>query len=279
MVRARLSSGTNAVEPQLLVLAGLGALLMGITLGVFGAGGSILTVPILTFLLAYPPVSASHYSLLIVGVVSTAGVALQWTKGSLQLKETAAFALSAMAGMLLVKTVVLPSLPTVISAGTFSVTLNQLILAVFALFMILAAGSMIFVKVKDERRSTRRGARENILFFVTGFFTGGVSGFVGAGGGFLIVPALVFLGGLPVKEASRASLFIIALNSLWGFVVGTRNWAEIPFPPLLLVIAFALVGMFLGIWIQERIQAGKLKTAFGSFVLVMGIYILIRSGR
>jgi uncharacterized membrane protein YfcA len=184
-----------------------------------------------------------------------------------------------MIGMFLVKKWLLPSLPPVIYKGNnFSFTLNQLILAVFAVLMILAAGSMIFVKISDEKQKARSGTRETILLGSTGIFTGAVSGFVGAGGGFLIVPALVFLGGLPVKEASRASLFVIALNSLWGFVVGTPLWSAIPFSPLLLVIGFALVGMVVGLWVQTRMHADRLKTAFGWFVLIMGIYILIRSG-
>lgn len=267
------------MEPQLIALGGLGALLMGITLGVFGAGGSILTVPILTFLLAYPPVLATHYSLLIVGVVSAAGVALQWGKGGLRLGGTAKFALPAMVGMLAVKKWLLPSLPPVLLAGSeFSLTLNQFILAAFAILMILAAGSMIFVKIPEAGPDAARGNKETILLGVTGFFTGGISGFVGAGGGFLIVPALVFLGGFPVKEASRASLVVIALNSLWGFLVGTKDWAAIPFSVLLLVGATALVGMFVGLGAQERLPADRLKKAFGYFVLAMGIYVLSRSG-
>lgn len=267
------------MEPHLLILGGFGALLMGITLGVFGAGGSILTVPILTFLLAYPPVLASHYSLFVVGVVSAAGVALHSRKGTLQISHAAKFAVPAMLGMLLVKKWLLPALPAVLFEGSvFSLTLNQFVLGAFAVFMILAAGSMIFVKLENEKPEARSGVGGTILLSGTGILIGGVSGFVGAGGGFLIVPALVFLGGLPMKEASRASLFVIALNSLWGFVVGTQNWASIPFLPLLLVTVFSLAGLFLGLWIQERVHANRLKTGFGWFVLFMGIYVLIRSG-
>lgn len=251
---------------------------MGITLGTFGAGGSILTVPLLTFLLAYPPALASHYSLFIVGSVSFAGVVKQWSSGNFRLAGALKFAVPAMAGMFLVKKFILPAIPPVVSVGASqSITVDQLILGVFAVFMILAAGSMMFVKISNEQREHSGAMGEAMLLGGTGIVTGVVSGFVGAGGGFLIVPALVFLGGFPVKEASRASLLVIAINSIWGFVVGTPAWSAIPFFALLAIIAFALVGMLAGIWLQERVHADRLKPAFGAFVLGMGIYILIRS--
>lgn len=251
---------------------------MGITLGVFGAGGSILTVPLLTFLFAYPPTLASHYSLLVVGVVSAAGVALQWFSGKFELKRAAEFAVPAMLGMFLVKKFLLPSLPPQFAVAGFSFTRDQLILGSFALVMMLAAGSMIFVKIGEEKRETSGGMKKVLLLGTVGILTGAVSGFVGAGGGFLIVPALVFLNGLPVKDASRASLLVIALNSLWGFFVGTQSWDSIPYLPLLLVIGFALFGMFVGSRIQDRLPSGRLKPAFGWFVLLMGAYILVRAG-
>lgn len=279
MVRACVCAGEDAVESQLVIIAALGALLMGITLGVFGAGGSILTVPILTFILSYPPVQATHYSLFVVGVVSAVGVALNWKSSSFETKKIVKFALPAMAGMYLVKKLLLPSLPLNFEIlGGLSITLNQLILGSFAIFMILAAGSMIFVNPAHESHGNRSEPSNSIFLIASGVSIGGVSGFVGAGGGFLIVPALVFLSGFPMKEASRASLFVIALNSLWGFVVGTKNWYSVPFPSLLLVIFLALVGMFLGLKIQSSMPASRLKVAFGYFVLLMGVYIFARSG-
>lgn len=264
------------MESQLIAAGGFGALLMGITLGVFGAGGSILTVPLLTFLFAYPPTMSSHFSLLVVGCVGAFGVTLQWWKGEFKLGRAVEFALPAMIGMFLVKKILLPSLPPVFSFAHYSFTLDQLILSAFAVFMILAAGSMIFVDIQSEEKANRSNWKKMLLLGSTGILTGGISGFVGAGGGFLIVPALVFFSGLPVKDASRASLLVIALNSLWGFVVGTSDWTSIPFATLLLVIAFALLGMVLGIQLQNRIPSARLKPAFGVFVFLMGMYILFR---
>lgn len=263
------------MESQFSSLGALGALLMGITLGLFGAGGSILTVPILVFLFLYPPVLAAHYSLLVVGIVSAFGVLWQWREGKINWKGIAGFALPALLGMFLIKRLILPALPSTFQFWGLSFTLNQATLVVFSLLMISAAGSMIFLPTKEESGS---GAAASLpLLGFVGAAIGLVTGFVGAGGGFLIVPALTFLAGLPIKEATRASLFLIAINSFWGFFVGTRDWGSVPFRSLFLLVGLALVGIIFGLWLQKRTSAHRLKPAFGVFVLVMGIYVLLSS--
>lgn len=266
------------MEPQLALLTGFISFLMGITLGVFGAGGSILTVPILVYLLHYPPTEATHYSLLVVGIVSAVGVTRQWSKSSFRLGHAAVFAFPAMIAMYLVKKVVLPSIPERIEIGALiTFTNNQLVMAAFAVVMMLAAVSMILGKGSSVDGENETGQKKKVLLALTGLAVGAVSGFVGAGGGFLIVPALIFFGGFPIKEASQASLFVIAVNSLWGFAVGTAAWATIPYQTLFGIIALAIVGMMIGLRLQARLPAERLKPAFGYFVLLMGTYILLSS--
>jgi len=265
------------MEPQLLVVGAMGALVMGITLGVFGAGGSILTVPILVYLLHYPPVLAAHYSLIIVGIVSAFGVFWQRNEGQVKWKKIAGFAVPALTGMFFIKRVILPALPDVIQFSAYSFTLNQATLAVFSILMISAATSMIFLPVKDSKNSASNAHKSLLLLGIVGIAVGIVTGFVGAGGGFLIVPALIFLAGVSVKEATRASLFLIAINSIFGFLVGTRNWGSIPFGSLFLLVSLALFGIVSGLWLQKRIAASKLKPGFGFFVLAMGVYVLFTS--
>ena len=245
---------------------------------VFGAGGSILTVPILVFLFHYPPVLAAHYSLFIVGMVSAYGAWSGLRGSEIRIREVLAFAAPAMLGMFLIKKLIIPSLPEKIFwDGHFLFSLNQATLAIFGCFMLTASLSMIFLSVRDQSNLKERGLLDQLVLVFVGSLVGLLTGFVGAGGGFLIVPALVFLARMPVKDATRASLFVIALNSIWGFTVGSKGWDQIPFSILLFMMSVAMFGMFLGIRLQSRLPAARLKPAFGVFVLVMGIYILYRS--
>lgn len=262
------------MESQLSLASLAAAFVMGNTLGVFGAGGSILTMPILVYLLAMPPTLAAHYSLLIVGLVSAAGVARGWGSGGFKVKQAAEFAVPAMIGMLLVRRVIVPALPAEFTLAGIHFTLNQLTLLTFAVLMIAAAGSMLFVKVKDQ--GVDRAKRSLPLLISSGVATGMITGFVGAGGGFLIVPALVFIVKLPVKEATKASLFVIALNSLWGFAVGSSH-GEVKLTDILAIAGVAIVGMITGLLLQNKIPSERLKPAFGVFVLAMGGYILLHS--
>lgn len=265
------------MEPQLLALGAAGAFAMGTTLGIFGAGGSILTVPILVYLLLYPPVLAAHYSLFIVGIVSAFGFFWQQNEGPVKWKKIAGFAVPALIGMFFIKRIILPALPETIRFSALSFTLNQATLVVFSVLMISAAASMIFLPIRERKNSADYAYKSLPFLGIIGLAVGLVTGFVGAGGGFLIVPALIFLAKVSVKDATRASLFLIAINSIFGFLVGTRNWGSVPFGSLFLLVGFALIGIVSGLWLQKRIAAPKLKPAFGFFVLGMGIYVLFTS--
>lgn len=268
------------MESQFPVLGALGALVMGASLGLFGAGGSILTVPILVYLFLYPPVLAAHYSLFVVGCVSAFGVFWQWREDNIHWAKIIGFAIPALFGMFVIKRLIIPALPQTIPLFAFSITLNQFILAVFAILMIAASLSMIFLPALNQSDSPETSPPNLPLLALVGASIGLITGFVGAGGGFLIVPSLIFLARLSVKEATRASLFLISINSIFGFAAGTTNWPSVPFRSLLLLVAIALIGIVSGLWIQKRTAASKLKPAFGLFILATGFYILLtaRSG-
>jgi hypothetical protein len=170
---------------------------------------------------------------------------------------------------------IVPAIPQVIiNAENFTITKNNLLLVVFAVLMILASYSMIKKQVITAA-DTHEKTLNYPLIFTVGAMEGFLTGLVGAGGGFLIIPALVLLGKLPMKEAVGTSLVIIAVKSLIGFTGGSSE-LNIDWPFLLKVSAFALAGIFIGIALSKKVNGAKLKPAFGWFVLVMGVYVLLR---
>jgi uncharacterized membrane protein YfcA len=234
---------------------------MGLALGVFGAGGSILTVPILVFLFRLEAREATHLSLLVVGLVSAFGALGKRAR----LSGIASFAVPTLGAMVVMRAFLLPALPEQI--GSF--TLNQWILGTFAVVMIAASLSMLFVHAP-----AREGQLRPLPLVFSGLATGAITGFVGAGGGFLIVPILVFFAGLAFTEATQASLLVIAINSLTGFFSSPQ--VTIPWSILTAVLVPALFGMFLGRQLAARTDAARLKPAFGAFVLFMGVWILLQ---
>ncbi|CDF79978.1 conserved hypothetical membrane protein [Formosa agariphila KMM 3901] len=253
----------------------IGALVVGLVLGLTGGGGSILTVPILVYLLMLNPVTATAYSLFIVGVSSSFGAFKNFQKGLVDLKIAAVFAIPAFSMVYITRKFIIPAIPeSIFHIGSFVVTKDIFIMVMFAIMMVVASVSMLKPS-KDKHHDNGPRKLSNILIFnqaiVIGFFTG----IVGAGGGFIIIPALIILGNLTMKKAVGTSLFIIAINSLIGFIGDIGN-VEIDWVFLLSFTAIAVVGIFLGSYLSNYIPGKKLKKGFGWFVLAMGVYIIIK---
>ena len=145
-------------------------------------------------------------------------------------------------------------------------------MTVFAFLMIAASLSMIRTSTPEKIEKRDDHFRIAIIGLLVGFITG----FLGAGGGFLIIPALLFFGNLPIKQAIGTSLLIIFINSLIGFGGDVINGMDINYKLLFTISGIALIGMFIGTYLSKKIDGAKLKPAFGWFVLVMGIYIIIK---
>lgn len=253
----------------------VGALLIGIVLGLIGGGGSILTVPILVYALTLNPVIATAYSLFVVGTTSLVGAVKNMMKGMVDFKTAIIFAIPAFIAVYLTRAYLIPAIPDeLFTVGSFLVTKNLAIMLFFAIIMLLASYSMI----RNNRKETDEEAviKYNYpLIIVEGFVVGAITGIVGAGGGFLIIPALVLLAKLPMKKAVATSLFIIAIKSLIGFLGDVKN-LEIDWTFLISFTAISVVGIFIGIWLNKFIDGKKLKKGFGWFVLLMGVYIIYK---
>ncbi|MGV3540819.1 MAG: sulfite exporter TauE/SafE family protein [Rufibacter sp.] len=271
----------------------LAALLIGISLGLIGGGGSILTVPTLVYLMGLNPVIATAYSLFIVGITSLAGSFRFYRKGLVSLKTAAVFGVPSILSVYATRRYVVPTLPEIIcSIGSFEVTRDILLMLLFACLMVFASVSMIRQDQKpkisvDENIDTtvlkgaaRVGTNINPSFnfaaiLAEGALVGVFTGLVGAGGGFLIIPALVLFSKLDMKRAVGTSLLIIAAKSLLGFLGDVANY-EIDWAFLGIFSSLSIAGIFLGTILSGKIPAEKLKSGFGWFVLAMGIYILVR---
>lgn len=258
-----------------LVLGYIGALLVGVTLGLIGGGGSIITVPVLVYVLHLNPITATAYSLFVVGTSSFVGTIKNIKDKRIDYRAAFTFAIPALIVVYLTRKFLVPAIPDIVfTLGSFDVTRHIFIMVLFSIIMVLASLSMIKDMSYDCAHQQKRNPKlPVILFQAVGL--GLVTGIVGAGGGFLIVPALVLLLCLPMKKAVATSLLIITLNSLIGFL-GDLNIIAIDWNFLITFTAFSVVGIFLGIYISRFIEGKKLKKGFGWFVLIMGLYIVIR---
>ncbi|SJZ45881.1 sulfite exporter TauE/SafE family protein [Sediminibacterium ginsengisoli] len=248
----------------------LASVLIGISLGLIGGGGSILTMPVLVYLFRLDVAAATVYSLFVVGSASTAGSLSYFRKGLVSLRTALLFGIPSITGVYLTRRYLVPAIPQqIFSIGQFTITRSMLLMVLFAVLMILAARSMI---------RKQQQAKENanvLLMIVQGTFIGMLTGLVGAGGGFLIIPALVNLLGMPMKKAVGTSLVVIAINSLAGFLFSAEGLV-IQWKLLLSITVIAVAGILIGSWLAGRINGSKLKPGFGWFILVMGVYIILR---
>lgn len=261
---------------DLITIAGYaGALLVGLVLGVLGGGGSILTVPIMVYVIGLNPVVGTAYSLFVVGTTSLFGTIKNLKNKTVDFKTALVFAVPSLLAVFLMRRYGIPAIPEVLfTAGDFQVTKSIAIMMIFAIVMLAAAFAMIRSGVSEIDGNDH--VEPNLVRLgIQGVVTGMLTGFVGAGGGFLIVPALVIVAGLSMKKAVATSLFIISVNSLLGFTGDVQN-LDIDWVFLLTFSAISVVGIFIGIWLNKFFEGRKLKSAFGYFVLVMGIYICIK---
>lgn len=255
------------------LLGYIGALVVGLVLGLIGGGGSILTVPLLVYLLGYNPVVATAYSLFVVGASSMVGTYQKHKKGLVDFKTGFAFSFPSFMAVYLSRRYLVPSIPdTIISFGNYSLTKDMTIMVFFAIIMLLASISMIKKRKESEQNSTKQPYYKT---FIQGIIIGTITGLVGAGGGFLYVPALVFWANIPMKKAVGTSLIIVTINSLIGFL-GDVQTLDIEWIFLLSFTLIAVIGIVLGVFFSKFITGEKLKKSFGVFTLLIAIYIIYK---
>jgi hypothetical protein len=250
--------------------------LVGISLGLIGGGGSILMVPILVYVFMLNPVLATSYSLFVVGSTSLVGAINNYRKGLVSIKTALFFGLSSITTVFLTRKFIMPVIPKVIfTIGSFVVKQSTAIMVLFAILMLLASIAMIKGRNEVPHTEVTTKANDTLKLLMYGVLVGLATGFLGAGGGFLIIPALVLILKMPMKKAVGTSLLIIALNSLIGFT-GDIGQVDIDWKFLGIITAIAVIGIFIGGAMAKKIAGEKLKKGFGWFVLGMGIYIIVK---
>jgi hypothetical protein len=258
------------------IIGYLASLVIGISLGLIGGGGSILTVPVLVYLFHVDPVTATAYSLFIVGSTSLVGALPKYREGLVNLKTAVIFGAPSIAAVYATRKFIVPKIPQeVFTVGDFVVTKAVLMMLLFAILMVAASVSMIREKKSPNGNTAEVQSFNYPMILLEGAIVGVLTGLVGAGGGFLIIPALVLLSKLPMKQAVGTSLLIIAAKSLIGFT-GDLGHMQMDWRLLLVVTALAIVGIFIGNRMNKSIDGDKLKKGFGWFVLVMGVYIIVQ---
>jgi uncharacterized protein len=251
------------------------SILIGVVLGLLGGGGSILSIPVLVYLLGVEPVLATAYSLFIVGSTSLVAAIPKYKEHSVNLQTGLLFGIPSILSMFITRSWVVPAMPNeLMQVGSVPLTKGTFILGLFALLMVLASVSMI--RGSQQKSHPRLVAVVKWHWVILqGTLIGFLTGLVGAGGGFLIIPALVLLTGLQIKVAVGTSLFIIAINSLIGFL-GDLMTRTMDWPLLLTVTAVAIVGTFIGNHYSRKISQERLKKGFGWFTLLVGAWILVK---
>ncbi|WP_299127342.1 sulfite exporter TauE/SafE family protein [uncultured Winogradskyella sp.] len=258
------------------ILGYFGALIVGLVLGLIGGGGSILTVPILVYFLGLNPITATGYSLFVVGTTATIGTFRNIKQNRIDFKTAIAFTIPSVITVFMIRSLVIPNLPNVFfSIYRFKMTNSLFIMLLFAFIMLMAGWSMIKVKTIESKSSIKTFNSSHYFAIGTQAIGVGVlAGLVGAGGGFLIVPALVLLVKLPIKKAISTSLFIIAIQSLIGFL-GDLNTLKIDWILLITFSSISIIGIFIGLSLSKKIAASQLKKGFGYFTIFMSFYIII----
>ncbi|TGL36810.1 sulfite exporter TauE/SafE family protein [Leptospira koniambonensis] len=265
----------------MLILGYISSFIMGTMLGLIGAGGSILTVPILFYFFGQDAIFATTNSLFVVGIAALVGAIIQAKKGDTNIKVGIYFAVPSFLGIYIARYILLPSIPNILISD-FGVTLTKplLVMIIFSVLMGFSSWAMIHSNSSSSIERTKLSAiPPNIISIgIKGFIIGIITGFVGAGGGFLIIPALVIVLKLPIKKAVGTSLAIIAANSLFGFAISFRTAQTENCPLLLTICALGIAGMFLGQNLSTRMNERNLKIGFGYFTLAIASFILWDQG-
>ena len=262
-----------------LILGYVGAVLIGLVLGLIGGGGSILALPILVYLFGIHPVTATAYSLFIVGTAALVGTVKNLGQNLIDLKTGIFFALPAITAVYLTRRYLVPDLPDpLLSTDSWELSKSMGLMILFAIIMVFTSISMIKdPSDKLELNGPSKRQYNSLIILLEGFLVGVLTGIVGAGGGFLIIPALVLLAKLPMKKAVATSLLIIAVKSLIGFIGDIQvldiEWAFLSFFALL-----SIIGIFVGVYLNRIVSGQKLKKGFGWFILIMALVILVREG-
>ncbi|MDF2478610.1 MAG: hypothetical protein K0S24_4093 [Sphingobacterium sp.] len=258
----------------LFIIGFLLAILVGLSMGLMGSGGSILTLPIFVYLFHIEPQYALDYSLFSIGVLALIGSVEPVTKGKVDLKTTAIFLIPSLVSVYLTKRHLLTAIPAQFHIAELSISRNHVIMLLFSFVILVSALAMIRRRKQLEVSAVMLHISQVLKIITAGLLVGIMTGLVGAGGGFIIVPSLVLLLGIPLKQAIATSLFIIGLNASFGLGANYQLLNHMNWPILLIFTLITLIGLQIGSKWKDRLEVVRLQGLFGYFLMSIGILIL-----
>ena len=259
-----------------IILGFVGALLVGITLGLIGSGGSILSLPIFVYLFGLNPIIASAYSLFTVGITSLIGSIKNIKFKLIDFNTSLYFSLSAAISVYITRKYLINLIPEeIITIGNLLITKEKFLMLFFALLIYFAGIAMIKKRVDKSQNQRRKSKYDKVLILIEGAVVGVVTGLVGAGGGFIIIPVLVLFSKLNMKNAIATSLIIISIKSLIGFIGDIENHI-IDWEFLIMFSLISILGIYIGQAIGLKIDGSKLKKGFGYFVIVVASCVVLK---
>lgn len=248
---------------------------IGLSLGLIGAGGSILTIPVFVYILKKDPVSSSVYSMFVVGISSMAGSIQSILNKLVDFKAVLSFGIPSVIGVFVARKTIFPIIPDeLFSIGSFTLSKGMLLMLSLSSLMVLAARRMLKPAIKDDRDEPEDKHRK-ISLLIRGLLVGIVTGLLGIGGGFLIVPALYLFVNLPVKKAIGTALLVITINSLFSFI-NSYSSTDIEWHLLIKFSMGAILGIIIGTQLSRKISGDYLKKTFGWVILAMSFYIVYK---
>jgi uncharacterized membrane protein YfcA len=256
-----------------LLISLLASSIIGIAIGLLGAGGSILVMPVLVYILGLPPTIATTYSLGIVGISSAIAALRTSREQKVNAKVIFTFALPAILSIMIMRAYIIPALPQMLDIGAIHISISSFSMIILSLLMMISAQRMISRK---KLQTDESHTISYVLLMITGLFIGILTGFTGIGGGFLIVPAMIFIGGMKVKEATFTSMILISLNALPGFFVDIAHGKSPEWGLFSLLTIASIIGGYVGILLSKRIHQDFLRISFGIIIALLAIYIFLK---
>ena len=255
------------------------AVFIGFLLGLFGGGGSMIAVPVFIYILGFEPNISITYSLFVVGSSALIGNLLYLKQGQVQYKTAITFVLPSILAVFIVRKLLLPVIPhELVKIMGIPIYKEKMLMVLFALLMVFSGIQMMRNQSQDQNYTgAKEGFKKNPwIILIAGIVVGILTGLVGSGGGFMIVPSLVLFAGLPLKKAIGTSLMVIGINAAVGFFADVLGGVKIDWYFLLPFSLLAFAGIFAGSILSRKIHANKLKPLFGWFELILGMLIVVK---